>query len=227
MITFVRRHADTDAVDAPDSNLEVYARAAYNDIRRRVPEWVDNHVSDTLAVSSGVAAYALSGSAFSTKNVEYVTSITGPSENLVYIPWSVYLEMLDGPDVDYSTREASWYTVKGDAVYLFPTPATAGVEYTVYGYRSFTSWPSGSDEPDLPREFDEVICWYMLGMYYRAQEDISMSQLYMAQYEQGVNRFIASSMKQDSHSPKIFGGSKKNRYPMSYSRWLRRNTEGV
>lgn len=222
MITFVRTHADTDSTDAPDASLEVYARAAYNDIRRRVSQWIDNSDQDTLTTVADTASYALSG--LTNGDIEYVTGVVGPTETLQYVTWDHYLQMEDGPDVDYSTSEADYYTVRNDTIWLFPKPSSAGVAYTVYGYRGFNTWPDGSAEPDLPREFDEVICWYMLSRYYMAQEDVELAQLYLRDYETGVNRFIAAAMRQDSHSPKIWGGARPRR--MGYADWVRRMTEG-
>lgn len=224
MMTFVRTHADTDTTDAPDSTLTVYARAAYNDIKRRVSQWIDNSTSATLSTTTGTAGYALSGLTIASGTMEYVTGIMGPTEKLDYVTWNEYLEYEDGADVDYSTREALYYTVRNNTIYLWPTPSSSAIQYTVYGYRTFTDWPSGSDEPDLPREFDEVICWYMLSRYYMGQEDLELSQVYLRDYEEGVNKFIRYAMRQDAHSPKILGGSRRK--PMSYDAWVRRMTEG-
>ena len=223
MITFVRTHADTDETDAPDSSLTVYARAGYNDIRRRVAQWTDNHVSGTLTTVADTAGYALSALTGS-YSLEYVTGISGPTEKLDYVTWDEYLYMVEGDDIEYSVREPGCYTIKNDTIYLFPTPSVSGVTHTVYGYRAFADWPSGSDEPDLPREFDEVICWYMLSKYYMAQEDVELASMYSQMYEVAVNRFIASSVRQDSHSPRIFGGKIRRR--IGYDAWMRRNTEG-
>lgn len=222
MSVFVRTHADTDEIDAPDSTMTVYARAAYNDIRRRVSQWIDNTTSATLTTVADQPSYTLAGLTGAT--IEYVTGIVGPTEKLTYITWDNYLEFEDGPDIDYSNYEAQYYTVRNGIIYLFPKPSSASVSYTVYGYRAFTDWPVGSEEPDLPREFDEAICWYMLSRYYMSQEEPELAGLYLRDYETAVNRFIASSMRQDSHSPKILGGSRRK--PMAYDAWVRRMTEG-
>jgi len=206
MIEFVRQHADTDATDAPDANLTVYARAAYNDIKRRVPQWNDNRGQDTLTTVAGVTAYPLASTTyFSVGNLEYVTSVSGPSDRLIYIPWSEYLELKDGTDVDTTASEPWYYTVRNATLYLYPDPA-AVKSFTVYGYTKFSTWPSGSDEPDLPREFDEPICWYMLAKYFLAQEDVELARMYMADYEQVVNRFIAYQMRSNSNQPRVKGG---------------------
>lgn len=222
MKTFVRTHADTDEVDAPDTTLDVYARSAYNDIRRRVHQWIDNSTSTTFTTTADTSSYALGAMVGDT--VEYVTGVVGPTEKLTYITWDQYLEFEDGPDIDYSNYEAVFYTVRNDVLYLFPKPSSTGVTYTVYGYRAFNDWPNGSVAPDLPREFDEAICWYMLSRFYMAQEDFEAAQMYMRDYEVSVNRFIAAAMRQDAHSPRILGGSRRK--PMSYDSWVRRMTEG-
>lgn len=224
MITFVREHADTDATDAPDSNLTVYARAAYNDIKRRVPQWISKHTSDTLSTTASTSGYALSG--LTTGNLEYVTGVVGPTDILMKIDWPRYLELLDGPDITYTTAEAIYYTVDNGTLYLWPTPSASSTAYTVYGYDTHNAWPSGSTEPDLPREFDELICWYMLGRYYMAQEDVELARLYLQDYEIGVNRQIAAMMRQDQPRVRKLGRFNRGHGQWSYSQWVKRMVEG-
>ena len=221
MTTFVRTHADTDSTDAPDSTLTVYARAAYADIRSRVHQFLDYESSDTFTSVANTASYALSGMTAGT--LDLVSQVVGPTEVLQYVPWSTYLQMLEGPDISHTTTEADYWTVRGGSLYLYPTPSAA-TAYTVYGLRKETDWPSGSAEPDLPREFDEVICWYMLFRYYQAQEDLELAQLYLRDYETAVNRFVEMQMRSDVHRPRVLHGSPRR--SLSYASWVRRNTEG-
>jgi len=223
MITFVRLHADTDEQDAPDASLTVYARAAYNDIRRRVPEWRERHGSDTLTVVAGTDQYALNGASFASKNIEYVTGVSGPTSTLVYIPFEQYVLSLDGNTTDYSTQEADSFSLKNGVIYLFPAPTTTAVTYTVYGYTTFTDWPTAGGDPDLPREFDEAICWYMLAKYYTAQEDLELAQLFENTYEISVGRYILSAMRTGKPTRVLGGGRRRS---LSYGAWVRRNTEG-
>lgn len=225
MIEFVRRQADTDADDAPTSTLTVYARAAYNDIRRRILPFIDLRTNRTLTSVIGQEAYSLSGPEFGgTTDLEFVSAIVGPTDILDWVSFDDYLLLKDADSVSYSTAEATHYAVRAGQVFLYPSPS-AVKEYTVYGYREFADWPSGSDQPDLPREFDEVICWFMLSRYFASQEDLELMQSYERMYETAVGRFLASQMRNDAHSPKIFGG-KLRRAPMSYDRWVRRQVEG-
>lgn len=224
MKAFVRSHADTDAIDAPDENLDVYARAAYNDIRRRLGKWDEYHGSDTLTTTAGTVSYVLSGGGFTAGNIEMVTGVVGGSSKLVYVPWDRYLEMRDGTDVTISASEASCYSIKDGAVFLYPDPSTSGETYTVYGYQTWSEWPSGAAAPPLPDEFHEPICWYMLSRYYAAQEDLELAQIWMRDYEQATARMLAFSQRKDSHRPRVFGG--KFRQYLSYPDWVRRNTQG-
>jgi hypothetical protein len=137
-----------------------------------------------------------------------------------------YLALKEGPSVTYSTAEATHWVTRNGVLYLFPEPSSA-VSYTVYGYEGFDDWPTGTGntEPDLPREFDEAICWYMLSRYYAGQEDLELVSLYDNMFETAVGRFVASQMRNDARSPRVLGGG-LTRYGVGYDRWVRRMTEG-
>ena len=226
MTDFVRLQADADIEDAPDATLRVYARAAYNDIKRRVWPWPQKFDNGTLTTVAGQFAYDMPTSTQGT--IEYVKSIVGPDDKTVYVDFQTFLALKEGESVSHSTREADHFSTDGSRIYLWPTPSTSGVQYTAYGSRAFRDWPSGSDEPDLPREFDEPICWYMLSRYYMAQEDLELAQLYAAEFERSVNQHIAGAMRTSSVTagPRVFGGDQIGRH-MSYSEWVKRNTEGI
>lgn len=221
MRDFVRTQADTDSTDATDTALELYARAAYRDIIARVFPWPDNRKNYTLTTVAGQSQYLLS--AMSPTDCEYVISITSATDQLRWISKEELLELQVGASSTSTTPE--FYTADATSIYLWPTPS-AVFTLTVAGYRSFVSWPSGSAEPDLPRAFDEPICWYMLSKYYLAQEDLELSQMYLSLFNDGVNSQIQSALRTSAASagPRIFGGAVNG--AMSYEQWMRRNTEG-
>lgn len=224
MKEFVRSHADTDSIDAPDANLDVYARAAYHDIKRRTDQWDEYHISDTLTTTAGTVSYDLTGSGFTGQNIDRVTSIVGGTDVLRFLPWTEYLELRSGSDLTYQTVEADYWTVKDGSVFLYPDPSTSGETYTVYGYSTWSSWPSGSTAPPLPEEFHEPICWFMLAKYYQAQEDLQLASIMMNDYETAVNRMLKFSRRRDAHAPRVLGGVRRRR--LGYGNWVRRNTEG-
>lgn len=221
MQTFVRTQADTDATDATDAALTVYARAAYNDIIARVFPWPDNLKSYTFTTSEGTDQYLFS--TFAPVDLEYVVSVASVTEQLQWISREELLDLQTASTSQGSTPQ--FYATTATSIYLWPTPDSA-FTMNVTGYRVFTPWPSGAAEPDLPRAFDEPICWYMLSKYYLAQEDIELSQMYMQLFDDGVNTQIQSALRTSSASagPRIFGGS--GRDYISYESWVKRNTEG-
>lgn len=224
MKTFVRLQADTDAVDAPDATLEVYALQAFDDIRRRISSWVDRMVSDTLTTVDGMGSYSLTGGQFANANLEYVRSVHGPTSTLVHVPFSVFQRISQGSD--QTTSEATYWSVNNGTLWLWPTPS-AVASYTVWGYQKFTDWALAATEPDLPVELHRSILHYMLSQYYLNQEDLDMSQKYMQQYEASIARFIASSMRQDNALPRVLGGRAHGNAVLQYDDWVRRNTEGI
>jgi len=222
MSTFVREQADTDTTDASDAKLTVYARAAYRDILARVFPWPDKKVTYTFDSVASTAAYAFTG--FSTGDLEYVVSVDDGDDVLMYVSPERFRDFSTELS---STGTPSVYTVDSSQIKLWPTPGGA-VTYTVTGYRSFATWPSGSDEPDLPRPFDEAICWYMLARFYQSQEDLELSAMYMRDFEVAVNQQIADSLRTSSTSagPMIFGGDPKLSGSQSYADWVKRSVEG-
>lgn len=221
MSTFVRLQADTDTDDAPDATLTVYARAAYNVIQSKVWPWPQNLTTGTFSTVSGTAGYTLA-SLTGAPDMEYVTEVRSGTDVLSYVAPETFRKL--------STEETSsgtprFYTVDGLTIKLWPTP-NAVATYTVEGYRSFAEWPSGADEPDLPRAFDEAICWYMLARYYQAQEDMELYQAYMRDFEFAVNQHLERALRGSALTagPMIFGGNTSR--TMTYSDWVKRGTEG-
>ena len=226
MITFVRTHADADTEDAPTSSLTVYARAAFNDIKHRTYQWLDNTTTDSLSTMAGVASYALSDTgSFINGNIEYVSGINGPNGPLKFITIEHYYELLDGETE--TADSADYFAIRGPNLYLYPAPS-GSQNYTVFGYRQFVDWPASGagTEPDLPRVFDEAICWYMLSMYYRAQEDLELASVYTSDYNRSVDQQIAAMMRNDSVT-KYLGPAHGGRHKhTTYNNWMKRNTEG-
>lgn len=225
MIAFVRLQADADTEDAPTENLTIYARAAYNDIRRRIHMWPSLRTSYTMSTSADQSDYPFTD--FTDDDVEFIQTIVGQNDVVDFVPLHEMLLLQEGTGVAQTSLDATYYSVSNETLIFWPTP-TGVREYTIRGLRRFAEWPDGSNvDPDLPREFDEAICWYMLAMYFAAQEDLELSQRYLADYERSVSRFVASSMRTSSLSgrPLIFGG--RRRYGIGYESWVRRNVEGV
>lgn len=223
MSTFVRAQADTDTDDAPDSTLEVYARAAYNQIKSMVWPWPLNQISGTFPTVDGTASYLLSGLAgIGSYTVSFVQSVSRSDEVLDYVSPEAYLRLTTEQS---STGTPRVYTVDNGYIKLWPTPSGVAT-YTVTGYRDFADWPSGSDEPDLPRGFDECICWYMLSRYYQAQEDLELANMYMRDFDASVSVQIGAALRGHSLTagPMIFGGGYQR--DLSYSDWVKRGTEG-
>ena len=223
MATFVRTQADTDVTDAPDSSLTVYARAAYRDIQGRVFPWPTKKVEYTLPVLPSTDIYYLENLTGG-NDMRFVTSVNDGDDVLIYVSPERWLELKTAGS---SVGTPTVYTVENNLLKVWPLPDD-NQSYTVTGYRRFADWPSGSTEPDLPREFDEVICWYMLSRYYRAQEDLELAQMYMQDYEVAVQQQIANAMRTSAVSagPMIFGGDVTLGHGMSYDDWVKRGVEG-
>lgn len=217
MQTFVRTHADADTTDGPSSSLTVYARMAYNDILTRGSGWPHLEVARTLTTVVNQDAYNFT--AFDVPDLDILTGVidqTGLGRRLVAITRQDADILYGGPTSAGSTT-AVHYTIIGDSVVLFPRP-TSVKNYLVRGFRTPATWPgAGGSSPDLPRMFDESICWFMLSNYFLAQEDTPLASMYMNEYQQQVDRQIRSEMGKGAlPRPNIMGGA--NRVDRSFMR---------
>ena len=221
MLTFVRGQADTDETDATTANLTVYARAAYREIQNLTFPWPDKATTFTFSSEASQPKYLFTSMTPAT--LEYIVSVKNSDDVLNWISMEDLLELQEGNGSTASG--AQYFAADNNSIRLWPTPTTVRT-YTIVGYREFVDWPSGSAEPDLPRVFDEAICWYMLSKYYLAQEDLELAQKYEAIYAQSVDNHIAATLRGSGSTagPRVFGGTVTN--GVSYVDWVRRNTEG-
>ena len=224
MRTLLRAQAQTDSEDAPDNLLEMYARAAYQDITSRVQQWPHLHTTFTFDTVVGQAKYTFNN--FTATDLEFVEYVFDGEDVLIPITETQYRDLVG--ESSGSAVEATCYAVDDTTgMWLWPTPSSVK-SYTVSGYRQFAEWPSGSNDPDLPRGFDEVILWYMLSKYYASQEDIELSIQYMRDYETQLSRQIGAALRSSKTTagPMIFGGDPRLDYGMSYSQWVKKGVEG-
>lgn len=208
MCAFVRTHADADTIDAPTSSLMVYARMAYNDILARRSGWPHLEVAYTLTTAANQPEYAFT--TFSSADLDVLTGVidnTNIGRRLVAITRSD-ADLLYSNTSVVGASNAVHYTLRGSNVVLFPTPTSIRT-YLVRGYRTAVAWPTTAGSiPDLPRVFDEVICWFMLSQYYLSQEDAALASMYMNEYQQQADRWVRSeNMKTQTFKPNIMGGA--------------------
>jgi hypothetical protein len=201
MAAFVRAQADTDTDDAPDTTLRVYAAAAYKDIRRRVFPWPDKKTQFNFTTVPGQKFYPYA--AMTAPDMEYVINVSGPAGVLGYISPEQYFDL----ESDAASGDPKLFAADVTGMHLYPTPSGSDT-INVIGYRKFAVWPtSDASEPDLSRDFDEIICWYMLSKYYENQEDMELVQSYMQDYEIGLAHQIEGQLRSSATTagPRIFG----------------------
>lgn len=213
MQTFVRTHADADNTDAPSSSLTVFARMAYNDILARRQGWPHLAVNYVLTTTPNQSDYAFSGNAFSFADLDIVSAVVDESNQnrrLLSITRQD-ADLVYGGTNSQGSTSAVHYTIVGDVLTLFPKPTSAKT-YLVRGFRNPASWPAGGGSvPDLPRVFDEAICWYMLSQYFLGQEDTQLASMYLNEYQEQVERWAKSEIAKSSlPRPNVMGGA--NRY---------------
>lgn len=227
MMDFVRLQADADTNDAPNSNLTVYARMAYNDILSRRNAWPHLSVRYTLTTVIGQKDYAFS-SLTGGSDMDRVTGVVNTNNLGTRV---IYITDTDADLVFTPTspqaNQALAYTIIGanNTIRLYPTPSSV-VTYTVVGFRAEASWPGAVGSiPDLPRVFDEAICWFMLSKYYAAQEDTVQASFYASEYERLVDTHVKSeSSKRNLPRPLTVGGNNR-RYSQTFMDRVRGSVE--
>lgn len=208
MCVFVRTHADADTTDAPTSSLTVYGRMAYNDILARRSGWPHLEVAYTVTTVTNQSLYPFAS--FNVSDMDTVTGVVDQAtigRRLVAITPTDADLLYNGP-ASVGNSNAFHYSVRGSNLILFPQPTSVRT-YLVRGFRTASPWPTTSGSiPDLPRVFDEAICWFMLSQYYLSQEDSQLASVYMNEYQQQVDRWVRSeTMKAQSPRPNIMGGA--------------------
>jgi hypothetical protein len=226
MQEFVRRHADADAEDAPNSSLEVYGRIAYNDILSRRNGWPHLAVTYELTTVASQADYDLA--TLSTTDMDVITSIV---DQISLGRRLIYMSQADA-DIAFGTPVASTsdlavaFNVRGNSVTLYPTPSAVKT-YRVRGFRTAAAWPNGAGStPDLPASLHEAIAWYMLSSYFLAQEDTQLAGVYMQEYETMVDRHLKNETTREYSSRVQVMGGQNARYAPSFTRWVRGSLEG-
>lgn len=218
MRTFVRAHADTDNIDAPDATLDVYARIAYNDIHTRT-NFPLLQTTDTFTTVANVSEYSFA----SIGDFDKITAVLDSQNlgrSLIYISESDG-DLAFGAPVGMSSEVATAYTVVNGVIKLYPKPSTTGKVYTVRGLRKPAAWPAGAgSSPDLPDALHDAIAWYMLSSYYMSQEDVQLAGVYLREYEDMVTKFSRNeSFKDFGARNQIMGG--QNYYAPNFTRWVR------
>jgi hypothetical protein len=98
------------------------------------------------------------------------------------------------------------------------------VQVTLSGYSAFAEWPVGSEEPDLPRGFDQTIVYHMMARYYQSQEDLELYQQYLRDYEISLQNQIDRALRDESSYMRPSQMGSMVPY-MSEQQWMRRNVE--
>lgn len=186
LVAFVRRQVDADADDAPLDNLEVYARAAYNDIVRRRTSWPHKYIETTLVTTAGQRDYSLAS--LGAGNFETVTGVVSDRlGNLGIYPRHDMVAAFGFVNPNQAVPQ--FVSVGPQFITFYPTPISE-LEYRILGYSKFADWPASGGSPDLPRDFDYPIAWAMCRDYYLSQEEPDMAVMYDRRYENDVARLV-------------------------------------
>lgn len=240
---FVRIHADTDIVDAPDSNLDLYARMAYYDIVQRIDFQFAiqrNNTESTLTTTANKSIYTNLGDVaagyvwqqdevYSSTEYHKVMGVSYSGGAVNDYPL-VFVTVEDGERMFASSstvEKAIAYAVLNGNVILYPTPSTSGVTYRVMCQADQTTnvMTAAGDTPNLPEALHPALGWYMLAQYYLAQEDAQLSGVYLQEYEMMVERYKRYVSARD-FSQRVLRMGGQNVAPMSFMRFVRGQLEG-
>jgi hypothetical protein len=157
------------------------------DFNQRAVEWLDDAIKDlnhnvwesTKVAESGIVMTAaqqwinLNTTFYKESQAYLVNNTSGDQPPMKFLPW-VHFKRLYGSTDTNNTSRPYIYTVfneqRDSKVYLFPIPDTTTVaDFTLaveyYQRLPLISTLSGSDSPEIPEEFENVI---LFGAYKRA-----------------------------------------------------------
>jgi hypothetical protein len=179
MYDYVRTFLDSDEEDLPDSLLSMWLNEGVDRIRTWDEPWSFYEQDWTVTFGAEQDLDELS------PVPEAVMSVEGDRWLLKYRPHERQVGKYAWSSA--TAGNTTEWSLFDRTVFLWPVPA-APATYVLRGYRQPTAADSVDDVVDLPREFDALICEWILTRAYEWQDDDVMSQQKLARFERDLDR---------------------------------------
>jgi hypothetical protein len=201
----VRVHMDLDASELPNGVLDTFAREASNRIEAAHKRWPFRRVVWSLGTIPEQSDYSIVGDIG--PDVRQIQAVSGGWGPLFVMGRDDADAVWPRDRVSTSHRPMAW-SVWGDVLRLYPTPAEAAV-LEVRGYDTVLDWVSGGAgaTPDFPQAFHNTVFLWMLARAYAQQEDDQFSVFYLDLYNDELAR-LGQQWNESSPSTPIVIGSK-------------------
>jgi len=220
---FTRLSLQTDAVDLPDSLVDIYANDALTRVLGLRDDWPHLYSEGTLAMVSGTGSYTLNSASFNPTTFTTIESIWDDAvfgRSFIQIDYQEAAGRWIGPSASV-TADPVYFSVYGGKVYLWPKP-NATRSLRVGGYRNPTAMAAGSDVPDIPTQFHAGIEYGVVALAYAQQEDEQLAQVWKQFANESVMVAMRNLFMNRRHKPIILFG-RDQIWGMSYAEWIRRN----
>lgn len=182
---YVRDHLDSDALELPDTLLDVYRVEGTDRFQLGSQRWSFFENEFTFSTTASDQTYPLSGFTVATTSpvgtavLREVMAVEGPQWVLDPLGHEEARSRFASSD---STGRPRWWSQYGSTLYLWPVPV--GIEsMRVRGYRGPVVTSASSDYPDLPGEFHVLIGQWMLARAYQQMDDDRMANQFFAAVE--------------------------------------------
>lgn len=200
MRDFVRAALDLDSTDLTDALLDVYIRQGERAALLAEKQWPFYESEGTFATAIGQRDYALAT----------VLPTASTIRDLRCPDWQ--LEAVDRTRIDDLTGSTApsgtpvMYARWGTTLRLYPTPSAVQT-ITATFYRNYVEFATASgNQPDCPRDFDEVIASYALSRAAIQQGDPESAAAALDAFNVGMTELKAFYMQTDADGPLVLGG---------------------
>ncbi len=207
------RNQTWDILEMDDQELstaliDLFALDGYNRIVGADRRWSFFQSSATLTVPASASSVPFTDPAWSSPLKEIDRIVTAGGDRLDGIEYSQGVEYYSGA----SSTAVEAYSVWGDAIHFWPTPAAETV-LTVVGWRGPVAWQVDPDaELDCDDRFHMSVLYFVLSRAYARMEDTELAQFYENMFITGVSSASSAVKRKNSYdNPLILNGGRSRR----------------
>lgn len=198
----VRDQTDLDEEDLPDSRLDTYIKDSFDRTFAVEERWPFFQANWTLLKAVGEATLTLPIIAPLVSAIERVRDANG--YNLTNIAQQAAEDFYQG--VGSSTSAPLVWSEWGGLIYLWPTPASDAMSFTLRGFRKPTWSGDPASELDGDSRLHQPILWHSIALAYAQMEDVEIEADYMQRWGASLAQLRKDIMRSQSNDPLILHG---------------------
>lgn len=206
----VRTTLDTDEEDLPDVLLDMWLEEGFERIVDFDQRWPFYEATWTYDWVAPRASYAIEDVGADIARISSI--IADDDRELVYTGHDTASRQY--ANANYSTGTPEQWSVYGDRLYLWPTPA-GDVSLDLRGYREptpFSALTAGA-APDLPTKYHKLLVRWALHMAYERDEDTELSAYNRQHFEDQLRLIQGADRAVPTPQPIVIGGGRRLMVP--------------